>query len=98
MKKLITGFIFAAFLASVPLVMAAGNHWSTFDQQWNRIQNAQKKQSQCFEALEREAAASVHASEGNGGKRLIQNYCSHCGQRLPVGANYCPHCGQRLHE
>ena len=102
MKKLITGFIFAAFLASVPLVMAAGNHSSMLDEQWKRIKNFQKKQSEQFEAVEREAAASVRASEGKGrinkGKRLTHNHCSHCGQRLPVVANYCSYCGQRVHE
>ncbi len=105
MKKVITGFIFAAFLASAPLVMAAGNHWSTLDQQWNRIQKWQKKQSDQFRELETETAdstaASVSASEVKGRikvKRVSHNYCIHCGQRLPVDAKYCSHCGQPVHE
>ncbi len=101
MKKLIIGFILTMFLASAPLVMArGGNTWSSLSQQWNRIQNSQKKLADYFRALETEAANSVRASGDKGrinkGKRLTHNYCSHCGQRLPVAANYCSHCGQRL--
>ena len=101
MKKLIAGFIFTMFLASAPLVMAGGgNTWSDLSQQWNRIQKAQKKQSEHLEALEMEAARSVsdlkYEGRINKAKRMVPHYCSVCG-RLHVAAHHCSYCG-RLHE
>jgi len=97
MKKLITGFIFAMFLASVPSAMADNS--SFLSQQWKRTQNSQKKQSEHFRKLEREAAGSADALRYGGidnPNRATQHRCSHCG-RIHVAAHYCSHCG-RLHE
>jgi hypothetical protein len=61
MRKLIIALSLLIIFASPPLAMAAGgNTWSTLSQQWNRIQNSQKKQSEHFRVLEREAARSAN--------------------------------------
>ncbi len=101
MKKSVIGFTLTMFIASAPLVRAAGgNTWSALSQQWNRIQNSQKKQSDHFEVLEREAARVVNDLKYGGTinkpKQMAPHYCSHCG-RLHAAAHYCSYCG-RLHQ
>lgn len=101
MRKLIIALSLLIILASAPLAMAGGgNTWSTLSQQWNRIQNAQKKQSEQFRVLEREAARSANdlnnESRINKTKRIPAHNCSFCG-RPHVAAHYCSFCG-RLHE
>ena len=81
MKELTIGLILTVFQASAPLVMAGDNTWSALTQQWNRIQNWQKKQSAHFRALEREAASlTLGVSKDEKSKRATPHYRSYCGR------------------
>ncbi|AFM24953.1 hypothetical protein [Desulfomonile tiedjei] len=56
MKKLITMLTLLAFLVSVPVAFGRGGHTRfNLDKKWKRIEAQQKRQSEKFEAIEREA-------------------------------------------
>jgi hypothetical protein len=71
MKRIILALTVVVFLASVPAVMARGNHRFALDQKWKQVQQWQKQQDDRFKAIERDAERGIRAlrTEPEAGKR-----------------------------
>lgn len=67
MKKLVTILTLLVFLVSVPVAFGRGNNRYKIDQQWKRVEAQQKRQSERFNAIEREAAAMIRGFTSESG-------------------------------